>query len=56
MIVCCFERSFIASGRPISFIVAYLGMTGNAGSLMTAAVYLMFRFEDINATDACEAN
>lgn len=55
-IVTGFERSFNSSGSPIGFSTTYLGVTERAGSQMTAAVYRMFRVEEIGATDAREAN
>jgi hypothetical protein len=51
-----FERSFNSSGSSIGFSTTYLGVTQKAESQMTAAVYRMFRLEDISATDAREAN
>lgn len=55
-IVTGFERSFNAAGSSIGFSTTYLGVTESPDATMTAAVYRMFRLEDIKATDAREAN
>lgn len=49
-----FARSFIAKGNPVGFSTTFLGVTKVPVSEITAAVYRIFSFEDIVATDARE--
>ena len=49
-----FERSFISKGNPIGFSTTFLGVTEVAEATITAAVYRIFKAEDVVATDARE--
>ena len=49
-----FERSFISKGNPIGFSTTFLGVTVVAEATITAAVYRIFKAEDVVATDARE--
>lgn len=51
-----FERSFNSLGSSIGFSTTYLGVTPNSSATMTAAVYQVFRLEDVLSTDEREAN
>lgn len=56
VIVTGFERSFNASGSPVGFSTTYLGVVDRQGAKITAALYQVFRAEDIKATDSRESN
>jgi hypothetical protein len=53
-IVTGFERWFNAGGSAIGFSTTYLGLIEREQASITAAVYRIFRHEDIKATDARE--
>lgn len=49
-----FERSFNAGGNPVGFSTTFLGVSEAPEAKITAAVYRLFLFEEIAATDARE--
>jgi hypothetical protein len=56
VIVTGFERGFIAPGSPVGFSTTYLGVVQKEQSQMAAAMYQVFRVEDIKATDRRESS
>jgi hypothetical protein len=53
-IVTGFERSFDSPGSSVGFSTTFLGVAKNPQAQITAAVYRIFRPEDVAATDARE--
>jgi len=51
-----FERAFNASGNPVGFSTTYLGVIDKEDAKIAAALYQVFRSDDIKATDRRESS